>query len=122
MSKSLKGEVGFEVDGEAKVLAYDIEALCLLEDRLDMSVSKIATTLGDDPRLGFLRVVFWAGLQAHHPKTTVKEAGEMIGALKLDRAAELIGEAIVAAFPQSTEAATGGADPQPPADGIGQPS
>jgi hypothetical protein len=80
----MKGEVSFEASGETYTLQFSIDALCVLEEKLDMSVGKMAAKLADDPRLSFLRTVFWGGLQANHPKVTVKEAGDLIG-LREDR-------------------------------------
>lgn len=85
MPNALKGEVGFEVEGEAYTLLLDFEALCELEGVL---------TPGDDrngPRAS--RATLWAALQRHHAGLTLKDASDIITALTLPRVRELIGQA-----------------------------
>lgn len=123
MANAIKGEVAFDLAGEPFTLVYSINALCVLEERLNMGVSEIGAKMGDEPRLGFIRTLFWAGLQDHHPALTETRAGEIIGEITPQRAGELIGEAFLKAFPQA-EAAN--ASPRPRragrADGISPPS
>lgn len=108
----LKGEVTFEIEGEAHTLVYTIDSLCALEERLDMGVEEIGEKMGKSPRIAFLRAVFHAGLREYHPKVTEKQAGEMFKVLGFERVGEMIGEAFGKAF-GTAEAAEGDADPQP---------
>jgi hypothetical protein len=102
----IKGEVGFEVEGQPHTLQYTINSLCVLEDKLNMSVGEIGQRMSADMRLGFLRTVFWAGLQEHHPDITERDAGEMISAVGPAEVGQMIGQAFSAAFTSPKEDAT----------------
>jgi len=121
MGNPLKGEVGFEAGAASFTLVYNIDALCTLEDRLDLSVAEIGERMGKTMRLGFLRAVFHAGLRAHHPEVTERQAGELISVVGLAETGDLIGKAFTLAFP---EAAKGAARPRRAgaADGTGPAS
>lgn len=106
----IKGEVAFEVSGATYILVYTIDALCALEDRLNLSVEEIGRKMGGSPRIGFLRSVFHAGLREHHPALTERETGELFPLLGFDRVGALIGEAFGKAFGGPEAAAP--ADPQ----------
>jgi len=85
MANPLKGEVGFEVEGEAYKLVLDFNALCELEGVL---------TPGDDrngPRA--TRATLWAALQRHHADLTLADVGDLIARLTLPKVRELIGQA-----------------------------
>jgi hypothetical protein len=107
----LKGEFGFTCGGVEYVLVYTVDALCALEDRLNMSVVQIGEAFGGDPRLTFLRIVFHAGLHEYHPDLTPKQAGELMQAYGLEKAGNMVGTAFMAAFGEP-EAGAATADPQ----------
>jgi hypothetical protein len=106
----LRGEVSFEADGVPMTLVFSIDSLCVLEDRLDMSVSAIGQKMSEDMRIGFLRSVFWAGLREHHPEISEREAGELITAVGAQEVGALIGAAFSLAFTPPTKGAANGAD------------
>ena len=121
----VKGEVSFElVSGEAYTLQFTIDAICTLEELLDKSSMEIFTLLARG-RIGVLRAAMWAGLQARHPKITLREAGEIIPHIKGEpKALQLVTRAMNLAFgeaDQDGEAAEDG-KADPPADGTGQAS
>lgn len=93
----LKGEVPFTVDlGEGEqefTLLLDWNALCDLEDELP-GIIKGNVDL-ESPNA--VRLVLWAGLQAHHD-TDKREAGSIITRLGPDKIAGLITEAFAASF------------------------
>jgi hypothetical protein len=109
----IKGEVAFEADGQAYILVMDFNALCILEDSLDLGVQEIVARLETQVRGGFLRSLVWAGLQEHQPGITEKAAGQIVGAYGFDKTVALVIEGFAKAFPKR-EAATGALDPQPP--------
>ena len=122
-----KGEVSFElVSGETYTLQFTIDAVCTLEELLDKSTMEIFTQLARG-RIGTLRACMWAGLQAHHPKISVREAGEMIPHIKSkdgENALQLVTRAMNLAFgeaDQDGEAAEDG-KADPPEGGTGQAS
>ena len=83
----IKGEVGFEVEGRAYTMVLDFNALCELEEQ----GIQLDTLSGGG--LKVLRAVFWAGLLARH-EVSLKEAGDLIAALTLPKATEVITKAL----------------------------
>lgn len=106
MAENPKGEIKFEVGKKQFTWCFSVGAICALEDHLDRGLIDITTELQswmppsvikdgkpvpapESPedsrarnariRLGFARAVFWAGLQDHHPDTSLKAAGDLIG-------------------------------------------
>lgn len=109
MSKA-KGTVAFESLGKNLLLSFSINALCELEDELDMPVSQVGTVLTADMRLKTLRTIFRIGLIDEQPGVTDNEAGLIISDIGPERAGELMAEAFSAAFPDQ---AAGGSNVAP---------
>lgn len=98
---AIKGEVGFSADGEDYTLVLDFNALCDLEE--DYPGIMDGTFDMKSPRA--VRKVFQVGLSKHHDDITEQAAGAIIQAVGIAEAAELVGRAFKASFP---EAAKGG--------------
>lgn len=94
MANAIKGEVGFTADGQDYTLLLDFNALCELEDVVPGLMAGSAEI--QSPRA--VRAVFHAALREHHPDLDEKAAGRIIQAAGIERAAELIGEAMAASF------------------------
>jgi len=122
MANPLTGETTFEAGESTYTLVLDVDAICALEAKLDMGIGEIVMSLNGSPRLGFLRAMLWAGLQARHKGMTEKAAGDLIPLMGgLPGVSSAIGKAISNAFapPEEGEAA----DPPPvEADGTGSAS
>ena len=123
MSNPLKGEVDLVVGETTYTLHLDIEEIVQMEDLLDMRVLEIANEMRHtgNPRLGFWRVALWAAIRAHHPDTSLEDAGAIIKAVKLPTVIGKVSEAMTAAFP----AAEPGPKPSPrkaSRRGTGKPS
>lgn len=95
-----KGEVEFEARGETWTLRYSTNAICALEDDLDMGVEDIIERLQGSPRMSLVRAVFRAGLG----DVSAETAGDLVDAVGFARAAGLIGEAFERAFPNDAPA------------------
>lgn len=79
MTNAVRGLVTAELGGKTWSLEYTIDALCQLEDLLDLSALDIlASVARGNTRLGLTRALIWAALRVHHPEVTVAQAGEMI--------------------------------------------
>lgn len=100
MANKHKGEVSFEVAGVNYTMRFSANALCELEDALDMGINAVATQLGNPAslRLKTVRAVFWAGLRDHHPDMTTVQAGDLVTELGIPRAIELVGKAFELTF------------------------
>lgn len=108
MANPIKGEVSFEAgDGRYK-LSYSTNALCELEEELDMNVNEISVIMRDPAnfRMRMVRSVFWAGLLDHQPDMDIKAAGQVLTHIRPAEALDLIGRAFALAFP---DVETGGA-------------
>ncbi len=94
-----KGEVSLPVpDGETLTVLLSINALCLLEERLDKDATQIGAMIVTNQRMTFMRAVLWAGLQEHHPKIDEKAAGRIIALVGAPKAAEVMLESFTKAF------------------------
>ena len=98
MANALKGEVAFEVSGETYVLLLDFNALCELEN--DVPGLMDGTLEIRSPSV--IRTVVHAGLAAHHPGLTLRDAGNLIHTLGLEVAGELVTRSFAASFPVTT--------------------
>lgn len=85
----IKGEVGFEVEGQTYTMVLDFNALCELEE----TGVQLSALSDNGIQLKVLRAVFWAALRAHHD-VTLKQAGDLIAALTLSKATDLITKAM----------------------------
>ena len=110
MANQNRGEVALSVGDQSYKLSFSVNALCELEDALDMPVSKIAELLNDGAnlRLSIVRTVIWAALQDHHEGIELKQAGMIATEGGIPTVMNKIGEAFQLAFPK------GGNAPRPP--------
>lgn len=102
MANRSKGEVSFEANGQSYTMRFSANALCELEDALDMGVTAVAIQMSspENLRMRTVRAVLWAGLRDHHPNITQQEAGELVMEITFPKALELIGKAFEIAFHQ----------------------
>lgn len=113
---SVTGEVSFEADGARHSLRYGINELCRLEDRLDIDVTALAARMAAGLNMRTLRTIFACGLAND---IADDEAGKLINSIGLQRAGELVGEAMQAAFPKESGKA---GNPRKAAAGTGSTS
>ncbi|WEK56486.1 MAG: hypothetical protein P0Y52_07925 [Candidatus Brevundimonas phytovorans] len=97
MANQIKGEVGFQADGQDYTLLLDFNALCELE----AVVPGLMDGTAEIKSPSAVRAVFHAALSEHHPAVDVKAAGRIIHDVGIARAGELIGEAMAASFGKS---------------------
>lgn len=109
----LRGQLGFEVEGERWTFAFTTNALCAVEEEFDLKdISELETVLSKSPSLRTIRKLFRIGLTDCHPQMTDHEAGEIMTAVGgLEPSLELIMRAVEQAFPEA--ARKGSADPRP---------
>lgn len=103
MANGVRGETELEVEGERYLLVLDFNALCSLEDHLDLSVADITQRLRGNIRGSFLRSVLWGALQRHHEGVSEAEAGNIIQAAGVSEVLLKIWEAVNRAFPAKAE-------------------
>lgn len=101
MATKIKGEIAFDAAGSKWTLVYDFNALCTIEEELDVKVDEVGERLNSP---SMIRSIFRIGLAAHHGVMTDLEAGRLIHDMGAPAAAKVIGEAFQAAFPAPSDA------------------
>lgn len=108
MANAQRGEVSLRAGGGTYRLAYTTNAMCELEDATGEPLGRIVDRLNDPanpPGVKTLRLLLWAALIEHQDGLTVKDAGGICDAIGMAEVGDLIGQALGAAFPDSTGAA-----------------
>jgi hypothetical protein len=112
MAREIKGKTPFEVGGESLFLLLDFNALCDLEGAVPGLMDGTAEI--KSPRA--IRAGFAAGLQECKPGIDDRGAGQIIHAIGLEKAGELVSAAFEASF---GKAAASGPQKARPSDGAG---
>jgi hypothetical protein len=98
VTNKVKGEVAFSVEGGdlagEYVLLLDFNALCDLEADLPGLMDGTAEIKTPSA----IRAVFHAGLQARHKDITLRDAGDLIQSLGVERAGDLVRQSFEASF------------------------
>lgn len=101
---SKRGGVTFEADGQTHTLRLTTNAMVQYEDKAGHSViTALQNMEGGEARITDIRRLFAVMLG----DLSEENAGEVIDAIGLQKAAEKIGEAARLAFPQSSAAGNG---------------
>ncbi|WP_136441634.1 GTA-gp10 family protein [Pacificoceanicola onchidii] len=105
MSNPIRGKIDFDVDGETYSLQYTANGMCELEDAVGCTAMAFLNKLesAGEANLSFkdIRLLFWAGLQEHHPNMSVREAGAlMTKAGGIAAAMEMTGKAVADSMPK----------------------
>jgi hypothetical protein len=105
MANPQRGQVSLVAGDTTYMLSFSVNALCELEEAMDMPVAKIADSLNDagNVRMSTIRVVVWAALRDHHDAVTVKDAGRIVTEAGIPVAMEAVGKAFALAFPEAQE-------------------
>jgi hypothetical protein len=118
-----KGEVSFPaitVEGftGGGVLVLDFNALCQLEDELGLAVDQLSTDALKSP--GKIRTIFRIALGRHHGEVSAATAGDIIQAIGLLPAVELVVQALAASFPEAATDGTANPPRKPQGAGTGK--
>jgi hypothetical protein len=115
-----------ELEGRSVRLRFSINTFCDLEDDTGLSLKEMFDQLKAKPRLSFIRKCYFVALAEADPTMTIQKAGDLIGEISLQKAAELLGQAMAAAFPADDGKTPGGkstgANPKTPQAGTGTSS
>jgi hypothetical protein len=99
VANPLRGQASFKAGASEFTLVFDINTFCELEDETGLAVAELVDQIQDKPSFKLLRSIFCAGLQAHHPQTAIKEAGEIMSDAGLDVMKDALARALKAAMP-----------------------
>ena len=101
MANRLRGEAPLKVGSRELVLVFDVNAMCEVEQLLDMPTERILLALVRSPPLNITRALLWGGLRRRHPECDLLAAGDLIEEMGGSAAALLaIGAALEASFPE----------------------
>jgi hypothetical protein len=103
MANPLRGEASFQAGASTFTLVFDVNAFCELEEETGLGVTELIEQIQDRPSFKLLRSIFCAGLQTHHPKTSIKETGEIMSDAGLDVIKDGLQKALQAAMPGKAE-------------------
>lgn len=102
MANGVRGEVPL---GDTGVnLRFTTNAIVEFETASGQKFLSAVNSLGDEPSFSTMRLLVWAGARSDHPKLTQYEAGELMDDAGVKTAMEAVGQAILAAMPESKSA------------------
>ena len=113
MANPHRGQVALHVGDQTFMLSFSVNAICALEDALDLPIAKIIERLEDpeNVRMSLVRQVIWSAMQDHHPDVDLMEAGRIASEAGALTALEKASAAIGLAFPAAEEVSQGKARP-----------
>ena len=99
MANPIQGQVAFEADGESYRFVLNTYGLAAAERHLGKALPTLlaAGDLGFDAILG----IFYGGLLKHHD-LSVQQAADVVDAIGMDKAGQVVAEAMTLAFPDAT--------------------
>jgi hypothetical protein len=112
MANKFRGEVKLTAGEKEFTLVYDCNAVCALEQALNLSMTEFAqrTAAG---RLGFTgaRALLWAGMLQKHASTTLAKCGDIVDEVGIKQITETCWDGLKHVFPEleagNAEAAVG---------------
>lgn len=107
MANVAKGEASVVAGGATYTLAFNMNAICEVEDGLDAPMSELDARLAS-PRASDMRFILWAMLQQHHGDQfpDVASVGEAFGFVE---ATDAMRAGVSAAFPTAADGDGGAA-------------
>lgn len=103
----LRGEANLVIGDFTKILVFDVNAICLVENALDLPIYDLLGKLKtDDLSMIEARALLWAGLAKHHP-CTLTEAGDVMSDAGMIPVTLALLSALAAAFGLATEGGDG---------------
>lgn len=103
---SRRGAVTFEADGKTYALRFGANQMAAAEDALNLPFGQIIDKL-DDPTGKTVRFSDLRALFAAAAGVKPEDAGDIMDAVGIGKASELLGDTIKAAFPDAVEGDAG---------------
>jgi hypothetical protein len=103
MANSQKGQVSVTAGRDVYTVAFSINAMCELENELEMSIVEAAALMGDPNKvtISLLRSMFLAALHDSHPELTELDAGRIMQDAGIGAVGDAINRAVTLAFPET---------------------
>jgi hypothetical protein len=99
-----------------RTILFDLNALSLIEERLDIKLKELPSLLGSARAL---RAMLWAGLVHEDEDLTEKDVGALVNGDNLMEIMEAVNDAVGEAFPEQEETENSPPTMNPPMNGIG---
>jgi hypothetical protein len=100
MANPHRGEVSFEADGKTWTMVFTTNAICELEAETGESIHAFGSKL-DAPSMKMVRVMVWAALRPRHPEITIEAAGDIMDAIGVEKAGNLVSRAMSLLFTEA---------------------
>jgi hypothetical protein len=80
MGNPMKGEVTFDADGKQYTLRFSTNAMITIESEGGRTFPALVEELRNPETLSIktVRLLFWGGLQDHHPALSITDAGTVM--------------------------------------------
>lgn len=100
MANQNRGEVTFDAKGKTWTLQFTTNAMCEVEDAFEKSIVEVANDLQSEAgvKIKSIRTLFKIGIGGCD---SVEQAGDLMDAVGIQAAGELLGKAFSAAFPDA---------------------
>ena len=85
-------------DGKTRHLRFDFNALIALEETLGISIANLKDAMAGPGMLKAVRGILWAGLIHEDEALTLRVAGELIDAAKINEISAAVMDALSTAF------------------------
>jgi hypothetical protein len=85
-------------DGKTRHLRFDFNALIALEETLGISIANLKDAMAGPGMLKAVRGILWAGLIHEDEALTLRAAGELIDAAKINEISAAVMDALSTAF------------------------
>lgn len=101
MPNPLRGEAVLEAGDKTYTLVMDINALCLAEEELGMSIDEILARYSGGTSATIVRALLWAALQVNH-ECSVEQTGQIMTEAGFVQSKTALEKAILVAMPPAT--------------------
>ncbi|MBN8959078.1 MAG: gene transfer agent family protein [Rhizobiales bacterium] len=114
MANPHRGEVAFKAGERELKLSFSANAMCELEDALDMGIPEVGQLMqAGRLRVKHARALFWAALRDHHSDIDMIGAGKLMTEAGIQKSMDAVAGALAAALPDAEEEKKGGGPRKP---------
>jgi len=101
----LKGEVSLKAGDKEYKLKFTTDALCELEERLDMAISEIIPLIGRNIlRIKQIQVMLYCACMCHHEEVDLSAASAIVNEVGYTEAGIIVVKAMAASLPDRAPA------------------
>jgi hypothetical protein len=113
MANHERGEVSFTYEGTTYTLVLNVNGLCMLEELFSTPTRTVSfleiLKHCEAGSMRHLRGLLWASLQKYHPRLTLAEVGDLVGAIGVETLREILENATASVRPDARDLSQDGA-------------